>query len=109
MTNFLYPLPFYLAEPFYFLTKNPVIAAKIIMGLAIASMTAGSYFLFKKWGIMVGIIGALIAKHLITVFRCLAIMPFSWGRLHGLFLALRIRIMLVSCNGYFSLVLIYMG
>jgi len=59
VTNFLYPLPFYLAEPFYFLTKNPVIAVKIIMGLAIASMTAGSYFLFKKWGIMVGIIGAL--------------------------------------------------
>src|SRR3990167_193980 len=50
VTNFLYPLPFYLAEPFYALTRDPVLAVKIVMGLAIASMAVGSYALFKKWG-----------------------------------------------------------
>ncbi|MBI2309824.1 hypothetical protein HYU89_02910 [Candidatus Collierbacteria bacterium] len=59
VTNFLYPLPFYLAEPFYALTRDPVLAVKIVMGLAIASMAVGSYVLFKKWGTAEGIIGAL--------------------------------------------------
>ena len=59
VTNFLYPLPFYLAEPFYVLTGDPVIAVKTIMGLAVISMAFGSFVLFKKWGTSVGIVGAL--------------------------------------------------
>ena len=59
VTNFLYPLPFYLAEPFYVLTGDPVVAVKTIMGLAVISMAFGSFVLFKKWGTSVGIAGAL--------------------------------------------------
>src|SRR4030042_3247648 len=43
--NFLYPLPFYLAEPFYFLTKNPASAVQMIMGLSVIAMALGMY----KW------------------------------------------------------------
>lgn len=57
--NFLYPLPFYLAEPFYALTGDPAIAVKIVMGLAVISMAAGSFILFKKWGTVAGIVGAI--------------------------------------------------
>ena len=59
VTNFLYPLPFYLAEPFYVLTGDPVVAVKTIMGLAVISMAVGSFVLFKKWGVIAGIAGAL--------------------------------------------------
>ncbi len=59
VTNFLYPLPFYLAEPFYILSGDPVLAIKIIMGLSVISMAFGSFVLFKKWGKIVGIVGAL--------------------------------------------------
>jgi hypothetical protein len=59
VTNFLYPLPFYLAEPFYILTGDPVTAVKIVMGLAVISMAVGSFVLFKKWGVIAGIAGAL--------------------------------------------------
>src|SRR3989338_7650617 len=59
VTNFLYPLPFYLAEPFYVLTGDPVIAVKIIMGLSVISMAIGSFLLFRRWGMIAGITGAL--------------------------------------------------
>ena len=59
VTNFLYPLPFYLAEPFYILTGDPVIAVKIIMGLSVISMAIGSFLLFRRWGMIAGITGAL--------------------------------------------------
>ena len=59
VTNFLYPLPFYLAEPFYVLTGDPVTAVKIIMGLSVISMAIGSFLLFRRWGMIAGITGAL--------------------------------------------------
>lgn len=59
VTNFLYPLPFYMAEPFYVLTGNPVLAIKIIMGLSLVGMALGSFLLFKKWGVIAGIAGTL--------------------------------------------------
>src|SRR3989338_5182338 len=59
VTNFLYPLPFYLAEPFYVLTGDPVVAVKIIMGLSVISMAIGSFLLFRRWGMIAGITGAL--------------------------------------------------
>ena len=59
VTNFLYPLPFYMAEPFYVLTGDPVLAIKIIMGLSLVGMALGSFLLFKKWGVIAGIAGTL--------------------------------------------------
>ncbi|MBI5356979.1 hypothetical protein HZB78_05240 [Candidatus Collierbacteria bacterium] len=59
VTNFLYPLPFYLAEPFYVLSGDPVLAIKIIMGLSVISMAFGSFVLFKRWGTIAGAAGAL--------------------------------------------------
>ena len=43
VTNFLYPLPFYLAEPIYFLTGNPAIAVQFIMTISIISMAVGMF------------------------------------------------------------------
>src|SRR3989344_474432 len=39
VTNFLYPLPFSLAEPFYVATGNPATAVQIVMGLSVVAMT----------------------------------------------------------------------
>lgn len=43
VTNFLYPLPFYLAEPFYVVTGNPATAVQIVMGLSVVSMALGMF------------------------------------------------------------------
>lgn len=47
VTNFLYPLPFYLAEPFYVLTGNPATAVQIVMGLSAVAMAVGMYVLLS--------------------------------------------------------------
>lgn len=59
VTNFLYPLPFYLAEPFYILTKNPALAIKFIMILSILSAAVGQSVLLKKLGDAAALSGAL--------------------------------------------------
>src|SRR3989338_9325736 len=43
VANFLYPLPFYLAEPGYFLTGNPATAVQFIMAISVISMAAGMF------------------------------------------------------------------
>lgn len=43
VANFLYPLPFYLAEPIYFLTGNPATAIQFIMAISIISMALGMF------------------------------------------------------------------
>lgn len=58
--NFLYPLPFYLAEPFYILTKNPTLAIKFIMILSVFSAIIGQWVLLKKLGNITAMTGALI-------------------------------------------------
>lgn len=61
VTNFLYPLPFYLSEPFYVITKNPATAIQITMGLSVLAMGIGMFGLlngFKKSRIL-ALIGTL--------------------------------------------------
>lgn len=57
--NFLYPLPFYLAEPFYILTKNPALAIKSILVLSILSAAIGQWVLLKKLGNVAALSGTL--------------------------------------------------
>ncbi len=62
VTNFLYPLPFYLAEPFYVLTKNPATAVQVTMGLSVLAMAIGMFGLlggFRKSGLF-ALVGTLV-------------------------------------------------
>lgn len=51
VANFLYPLPFYLAEPIYFLTGNPATAIQFIMAISIISMTLGMFALLSRYSL----------------------------------------------------------
>lgn len=58
--NFAYPLGFYLAEPFYIVTKNAALAIKIVYGLSIILMSTGTYLLLKKYGKLPALIGSFV-------------------------------------------------
>lgn len=58
--NFLYPLPFYLAEPIYMETHDPTMAIKTIMGLSVVSMALGMYLVMKSKGEIPALAAALI-------------------------------------------------
>lgn len=65
VTNFLYPLPFYLAEPFYALTGNPATAIQIVMGLSVVSMAVGMYVFLSA---LITSHHSLITNHKFSVF-----------------------------------------
>ena len=60
VANFLYPLPFYLAEPVYFLTGDPAAAIQFIMAISVVSMALGMFaWLHSGNKILSSLIGSL--------------------------------------------------
>jgi hypothetical protein len=57
--NFLYPLPFYLSEPIYLISKNPATAVQTTMLLGVLSMVVGMFLFLMHYGNWPAIVGSI--------------------------------------------------